>query len=200
MPCHSLKRDSLWQEEELQGSSCKTPVEKWPEVAAHVGAMLQGGPQLPILPGVHTLAGLRDSPRIQLDRWLWQCVTSKTSHSRNYNSLLGPLEMLSLWETSRHVLMMFKQCCGGAHVDGSWGLFIQSALPMLSSISQFSLLMLGLAVPFSISEGVDKTHWWVDPGSVTYNCHKCRCHSELSERRMVQISLLPSITFYTHLA
>lgn len=137
-----------------------------------MGARLRRVPQGPILPGTPTVAWIRDAPCDQLVMWLWQCVTSKTSG--HYNFYLGSLKMLSLWEM-RHSccsLKMLKESHGGTHMSGSWGSFIHSIPATFFSILWFSLLFVGLDVPFSTSGGVCKKRRWVNQHSVTYSHHR----------------------------
>lgn len=92
-------------------------------------------------------------PLVQLDRWLWQCVTSKTNHSRHCNPHFGSLDVLSLWETIRHALAMLKQSHGGLMRTGAEACSSTAPTHVLLHSMVLSASC-GAGVPFSISGGV----------------------------------------------
>lgn len=79
-------------------------------------------------------------------------------------------------------------------------LIIHSTPSTFSFVLQFSLLSVGLSVPFNTSWGVCKKHWWVNQGSVTYSYHSAgiivKCQKEGWSRSAYYLLSF----FTTHLA
>ena len=87
---------------------------------------------------------------------------------------------------------MLKQYFGGTHTERSQGSFFRCA--PLTALSAFWGGG-GSDVPFCTPRDVGTKHCWVDQDS-DVQTSQCRYHSEVSKRRMAQISLMPSIISY----
>lgn len=125
------------------------------------------------------------------------------------------LPRLVIVTITTYTLALLKRSLCGKLVAMSWwcsshtveGLAWMEAETCLSTAPHHALLHLmvlsayaGSCVPFSISGGVDKMHWWVDPGSVTYTCHNADVTVNCQKEEWCKSAYFLLSLFTTHLA